>query len=223
MAAKKEHTLQIIAWIAAAAAAIIAFFAYIKPDQQKAPAIESRIVMPKIENNPHFEVNVKQEVPAESTKAAPALTESSGNKATSVTNNFVPQIQAAVPTNVVSPLQPSAPRSPVPGGDWPALDQTYRIEIKPDMLPRGATHSFEFYQNVEQGDRLRIHVTPVNGADMKTEVDIRLDGDGRRFDNSRIDKSQHWTMNKAIPGKRVVVAIKSWSLGLIDVRVEKAN
>jgi|GEM_PF-4590467 hypothetical protein len=121
---------------------------------------------------------------------------------------------------------PTVSATPTPGGEWPLLGQALPIEITAD-LPRsgfpGAV-AYEFYLKVDQGDRFHFDVVPVNGAAMRTLIEIYEDGSPRRFvEKSTIGLSQHWTMSKGIPGHRVTVQIISFSLGTLNVRVDKAN
>lgn len=138
-----------------------------------------------------------------------------------------PATNQPVPTDpkpVVPSVQPAAPPSLVPGGDGPGLNQAGRINFTPEMAHPGGLREFSFYQNVEQGDRLRFHIVPVNGAAMQMQLYVCLDQRKQRLESSGFKRGRlDWTMNKAIPGSRVRVQIISWEVGAMDVRVEKAK
>lgn len=134
---------------------------------------------------------------------------------------FPAPIKPADPTPIPSP---KVFPGPVSGNIWPTLGDTYRIEITGDLghgrFPGAKV--FEFEQPVDQGDRLHFDVVPANGAAMRTVIQI-FEENNQFFEVSPTGNSQHWTMTKGIPGKRVKVQITSFSLGELDVRVNKVK
>lgn len=111
--------------------------------------------------------------------------------------------------------------------DQPIVLKDEQVKIT-SQLPRvlGYYH-YEFRQSITQGDRLRICVNPVAGAELKTDIDILLPDPNLKkpklLESSGIAASHDYTMRKKAPGDALIIRIRTKTLGDIRVRVEKVK
>ena len=109
-------------------------------------------------------------------------------------------------------------------GEPPPLGKTKEIEITESLKKHGSGRVYEFSQVVEQGDKLRVHVWPTGRAVLKSKIRVLEDGKRTRaFEDSHVGEKHDWTMTKGIPGRKVTVQIVGYSLGTLNIMVEKAD
>lgn len=111
--------------------------------------------------------------------------------------------------------------------EQPTVLKDEQVKITAQLPKVLGNYHYEFRQPITQGDRLRICVNPVAGAEIKTDIQILLPDPTRKnpklLESSRLALSQDYTMRKKAPGDALIVRVRTKTLGDIRVRVEKVQ
>jgi hypothetical protein len=210
---KKRNKWEVAAWMATVAGAGIALLAYLKSDQ---PTIVNNVTLPKIENNARLEVNIKSsQEPAVVPRPEIAQTNATPLVVSNASFHFEPPLPSTNDTQAKSVTFPD---------DFPGFDKSWQITLDGNSPKRGGMGYYkEIPVRVTQGDKLRVRVEPVGGADMLIRMAVHVGPRDTDFDRPRKSGTLDWTMTKGIPGESARIRVYSMVPGTLNVVVSKAE
>ena len=88
--------------------------------------------------------------------------------------------------------------------------------------PAAMTHEYRFTLPMEQGEKFKFEVKPLNGVAMSVRVEVSTE-DGKPFLASPYGPTVNWAMNQGAPGESLKVVVRASAAAKAHLTVESLD